>query len=733
MPLQPSRKSSNFAKWWLGVSTALCVLFIVAFLNGYFHQQEESKWLTFLFALPPLAQGTALVSLYFKARKENSHSLKSFCILCFVMALCPLFYCCLWASYSTASNSKSLSYLWTCSILSVISIVILLVPVVLMTYSIMWTPDEDSTLEAPLLKVDEIISWSSFYVTLTKGYNDKVYPKNPSRRLIDFLDSAELRRSIFEGNIPNAEEKKRFVEALNGVLERRDFYEEEFFRNVLSNDLKPFVERCQKDLTANEVVGVNRLLLEGAYLDEIRRTPMRILIPSRKFRWRENLFSNLKAGSAQASFWALIFFFTVFLGIAYLIGFAFAFHDKETIVGKGVPALSSTYGMEVGGKRQGGLAANRSDSERIRNSELIPWPSYTFYFDSNSASFLYKTDGFDTSSYMKLLKDKEMPPKKSLRTKIQAELELLDRDKEWRQSKNAEHLNNLVEAVKLSTRHGKEVLIELRGSADDNVPMPASPYPSNYALSEARAQNMEHAILEELSKNQQMQSNIHWLSLALSSEVPSKVWTGEEGVPLARKRQTENAPGKSDQLAEEDRKLLDKELGRISDLSNNKQLLAAQESDLLDKVAQLRNSLILALPLKDVKQTPTDKPTEESKQQQDEKLKQSKSDLSDSVDLIAHVDKNSGKRIVAASIRPFRYDNDFSQLALLDYMYFTLYTITTTGYGDIVPTTEYAKFLCSLANILEVFFLVVFFNALLSVKNDGKEPHSLASSRVDEG
>lgn len=60
----------------------------------------------------------------------------------------------------------------------------------------------------------------------------------------------------------------------------------------------------------------------------------------------------------------------------------------------------------------------------------------------------------------------------------------------------------------------------------------------------------------------------------------------------------------------------------------------------------------------------------------------------------------------------------FVSLTLMDYMYFTTYTITTTGYGDIIPKTTYAKFLCSLANILEVFFLVVFFNALLSVRGN---------------
>lgn len=62
----------------------------------------------------------------------------------------------------------------------------------------------------------------------------------------------------------------------------------------------------------------------------------------------------------------------------------------------------------------------------------------------------------------------------------------------------------------------------------------------------------------------------------------------------------------------------------------------------------------------------------------------------------------------------------YKQLDLMDYVYFANYTITTTGYGDIMPTTPYSKFLCSLANICEVFFLVVFFNTLLSLRSSGQ-------------
>jgi hypothetical protein len=53
-------------------------------------------------------------------------------------------------------------------------------------------------------------------------------------------------------------------------------------------------------------------------------------------------------------------------------------------------------------------------------------------------------------------------------------------------------------------------------------------------------------------------------------------------------------------------------------------------------------------------------------------------------------------------------------LKMLDYLYFMTYTITTTGYGDIMPVSPEAKFITTLANLFELLFLVVFFNVLVS-------------------
>lgn len=67
-----------------------------------------------------------------------------------------------------------------------------------------------------------------------------------------------------------------------------------------------------------------------------------------------------------------------------------------------------------------------------------------------------------------------------------------------------------------------------------------------------------------------------------------------------------------------------------------------------------------------------------------------------------------------------RYDPG-RRLHLLDYMYFSIYTITTTGYGDIIPISGKSKFLASVSNFFEVFFLVVFFNVLLSMARTDQE------------
>lgn len=84
------------------------------------------------------------------------------------------------------------------------------------------------------------------------------------------------------------------------------------------------------------------------------------------------------------------------------------------------------------------------------------------------------------------------------------------------------------------------------------------------------------------------------------------------------------------------------------------------------------------------------------------------------------------RRSVEVSVQPLpsvlepsslmRSGVQFQLQPLIMYVYFAMYTVTTTGYGDIKPSTSYSMFICTLANIYEIFFLVIFFNVLLSPK-----------------
>jgi hypothetical protein len=162
-------------------------------------------------------------------------------------------------------------------------------------------------------------------------------------------------------------------------------------------------------------------------------------------------------------------------------------------------------------------------------------------------------------------------------------------------------------------------------------------YLSNYELSQARAENVRHKILQRLNNGEDYTwRNIEWLCLSKSSEV---------------------------------------EASRLVDIVRD----GASKKGMHHKTSR---------PVANI--------------------------LSDERFVEVQIDRQFAQ---ATSLQMDHLNADTAQEHdLMDYIYFANYTITTTGYGDIVPLTPYSKFVCSLANICEVFFLVVFFNALLSVK-----------------
>ena len=373
--------------------------------------------------------------------------------------------------------------------------------------------------------------------------------------------------------------------------------------------------------------------------------------------------SHLRTGAADEPLWALSFlFFVIFLDVAFLFGFAFAFHDQHCLemsktAGRETPALrmlnldvpdepeaaAGTSAATNGGKqaepadaRPGSQADSKAPA--ATSGEAAP---YFFYFVSYKARL-------DTNPPDELKNWAKEKCKAAQSAGEPVELE------DWVDSNpkafNYCSLERIKKRIELEASEGKRTRIVLLGRSDNQAitgqrgrSSDSFDYKSNYELSEARVQGVKYKIIEGLKEQDEPNAwrNLEWLTLPSSNE------------------------------GDEDSDKTDKKLKDILTNKNNY--------------------------------------TQQRKKEIEEQ----------------------NKRIVIASVAPIPGDitslqmkqlsrQQFKQLTLMDYMYFSIYTITTTGYGDIIPTTGYSKFVISIANICEVLFLVVFFNALVSIRKDNR-------------
>lgn len=68
-----------------------------------------------------------------------------------------------------------------------------------------------------------------------------------------------------------------------------------------------------------------------------------------------------------------------------------------------------------------------------------------------------------------------------------------------------------------------------------------------------------------------------------------------------------------------------------------------------------------------------------------------------------------------------RLEKAAASLTLMDYLYFMTYTVSTTGYGDLVPAKPFVQLVVSVANLWEIFFVVICLNVILKSKDEGSE------------
>jgi ion channel len=678
--------------------------------NGFkLPETSDSQWLIWLFALPLLAQFVGIVCLFPRVHRDKKLiTFYGFCL--FIMSLCPLSYCWLWTKYTGDSYNQEFY-----STLALTFTVLLLLPVAMMTYAIMWKR-KNLTSHKWKLKEADIRNWPAFFSQL-KNNNGSL--ADLRRRILSLL-SQPLRGEIMHGQDDFANVSKTdLVAEVNRILKRRDLHLAIDLDKDVDGEIKELLQRSQKQLSTEDIERLNALLFMACWPREIESGPMAQdqskRFTRRVYRSWENYLRNLRIGAEAVQFWVLVFFFSLFLGITYLFGFAFAFHDKATIKEKGVPALEMSKPAASARSLAEGSNPKAADDEGPRFS-------YVFYFNSRSAVPQYKYSPFDPMAY-------ERTP-----------LGLARRNEDWRHRKNVEHFEKLAKSIIANTDTNEGLRIELRGAADDSVLKEGTTYSSNYALSEARAQNVKYILLGKLTEKDKRERKIEWLPLPLSSESslnpPIPQTQGEEAerfrqnrmkrlirrakLPPNERRQQEAAEFQEEKqgrkfkllqgekLSKDHERFLEHKIDEIYEYSRERGLSIEESQALFDKLDDL------AQIMRDARK----KDSPEKQRMLMDSLAQKREELDESLQALEYVEKDAAKRVVSASLISVKNNERFIPLALLDYMYFTNYTITTTGYGDIVPTTPFAKFLCSMANILEVFFFVVFFNALLSVKGE---------------
>jgi hypothetical protein len=686
------------------VTFGICFVLFVVNSVQYLHEPEATGFLVFLFGLPPLAQLAGLFFLYVRVRVDRS-VLVFYWFYLLTMCFSLMSYVGLWGK---SLEDEKYSY-WALGAVGV-----LLLPVGLMTYAIMWVPGGDDG--SSMVDQDDIED----YVKLCKQIENEggAAPSRPGQIVMELLtkvseSAGEMVITASSIGRFREEDKELFVRALNAILMRPDFYRSSHFEAVQGADeaKEYYRKRMGKRKRSGAIRRANRRLLDAAYPGLIVPTgkprPLRVLF--------ERFVENLKSGAGSVPFWALVFFFTVFLCVTYLFAFAFAFHDRKTAQTKGMPALYMTkpYLANTGKQEQAIATASIEDSKATGLGH-----EYRFYFDSPTAFPKYKKSDFNETAYLK-----SQGPQRS---------------RDWGERKNFENSTQLVETVIEASKNGSGVRIRLIGRADDGALKPGGPYASNYELSEARAQVLRGIILEKLGALNKKDIHIEWSILPLSSESTSLPWTPSQQDTLVgqdSKQQADDAREACDALMQklvQDEVLDDVKKGHLKfrlALAKAKNTPPVTQLRVIDRINELIKTEKLAKDqLSQLAILDADTKTQdEEKQAKRENLKRLNEQTQQAINFrdeeiqeALYVEDEARKRVVSAIVEPLQERHRFYSLTLMDYTYFTIYTITTTGYGDIVPTTTYAKFLCSSANILEVFFLVVFFNALLSVKSNEK-------------
>lgn len=365
----------------------------------------------------------------------------------------------------------------------------------------------------------------------------------------------------------------------------------------------------------------------------------------------------------------LLYGFASFLGVTLLLGYAWLFHDKACRSNR---SFSPYYAALIKNIDREDMNRNSSPPPEGKNSAL----RVTLYFDKLRSEIKHDLDEYrdwidfnvnDSNSFQ-----------------LSQDNPIADKDNKLSINRhNNAALMSIIKFVNVAVEKGNNVFITIIGKASDEAlsEQNKSSYRSNFELSHARALRASYEIARLIeARNSWLQRYRDRCKL----EVDSK----REVVLKEQKPNNEERPRTRESL-------------ELEKLEQNV-ALACHWIKITEGILFKINWQIIPVSY------------ELDNCRSNIQLNERKPTNCYAAEVWVSETRKPINRIETAQI-----NHNLTPLDILDYIYFSTYTITTTAYGDIIPVTPWAQFLTIIANFYELIFLVIFFNVVLNGKRRG--------------
>jgi hypothetical protein len=501
----------------------------------------------------------------------------------------------------------------------------------------------------------------------------------------------KIHRVAYKGTISDLD-PSHLVEALNRLICSREFYNfqsnstdtDDLQASIIESSNRKFIEaqlisRCQ---TVNDNNGADN---SGGVWPKIAAVITAIF----SGEGRNDKRIGQRDGIALFPFYTMVFFFSLFLCVAYLFGFAFAFEDKRA------QAHSS--------QRSLALFMNDDLLEDASTYRPLPSPSpspVVYQLNNRQKFFYFKPGGAGITTVAGSSDDG---------------LKRISRI-------NDNSLRSIADLIKQGLSNGP-VRVLLVGRADDSS-VDKVTYASNYEIASARINSVRYLLQEKLVEDKVPPRQLHsidWIESPFSNDeslTPKEKLPGElSKITQVLDNGTPPLPPdiNKDKVPRELVNKIDEDLNfKYADkpwCNEFRELLGRLKAEVLTNKVTLQK-------MRDI----NDDIARWASFKDNGKLPEAER-LGDDIDAeLYQIEDLSGRK---RAVEVYIYDlkpaattevtqdlPNAKHMALMDYLYFAI----TSNNNDIKPISPYSKFLCTLSSLTQFFFIVVFFNTLLTFK-----------------